>query len=104
MAEASSQTRQLATQKNAVRLNKPVLLGIFGANSAPRAMIRYPGGRIDTVATGDKTRLGQVVAIDEDALHIARNGRTDVLRLPQQGQIASTLRPRSRPSAATNAV
>ncbi|ASM72632.1 MULTISPECIES: hypothetical protein [Roseobacteraceae] len=103
MAEASSQTRQLATQKNAVRLNRPVLLGIFGANAAPRAMIRYPNGHIDTVKTGDKTRLGQVVAIDDDALHIVRNGRTDVLRLPQRGQISSALRPRGRPSASTNA-
>ncbi|MCR8826502.1 hypothetical protein [Pseudosulfitobacter koreensis] len=103
MAEASPQTRQLATQKNAVRLNRPVLLGIFGADSAPRAMIRYPDGRIDTVGTGDTSRLGRVVAIDDDALHIARNGGTDVLRLPQPGQIASTLRPRLRPRGASNA-
>ena len=103
MAEASPQTTQLATQKNAVRLSQPVLLGVFGSNAAPRAMIRYPNGRIDTVKLGDKTRLGQVVAIDDDALHIARNGRAKVLRLPQPGEIVSTLRPHARPSAETNA-
>ncbi|UOA27592.1 hypothetical protein [Pseudosulfitobacter sp. DSM 107133] len=103
MEQASPQTNQLATQKNAVQLSKPVLLGIFGATSAPRAMIRYPNGRIDTVKTGDKTRLGQVVAIDEDAVHIAHNGRAKVLRLPQPGEIVSALRPHARPSAETNA-
>ena len=100
MEKASPQTNQLATQKNAVRLNQPVLLGIFGSTAAPRAMIRYPNGRIDTVRPGDKTRLGQVVAIGED---VARNGRTEVLRLPQPGEIVSSLRPHARPSAETNA-
>ncbi|MBM2291243.1 hypothetical protein JQX09_04955 [Sulfitobacter pseudonitzschiae] len=103
MEKASPQTNQLATQKNAVRLNQPVLLGIFGSTAAPRAMIRYPNGRIDTVRPGDKTRLGQVVAIGEDVLHVARNGRTEVLRLPQPGEIVSSLRPHARPSAETNA-
>ena len=65
------------------KLERTALIGIFGEESAPQALIRQRSGQILKVATGDKVGNQEVAAIGEDHLVLKRGGNTKVLRLPQ---------------------
>ena len=52
-----------------------MLIGVFGPQSAPRALLRLPNGRTETVKVGDRVGSHQVVAIDTARIALARNGR-----------------------------
>lgn len=41
-----------------------MLLGTFGAEAAPSALIQQPDGRVLRVSTGDRTDFGTIIAID----------------------------------------
>ncbi|MCR8550196.1 pilus assembly protein PilP [Salipiger sp. P9] len=83
---AQSQTPQnvaeSATQSAKIPNRGPLLLGIFGTESAPEALIRLPGGRTETVAVGDRVQGQQVVAIDATRIALARGGAAQWLELP----------------------
>ncbi|WP_299023720.1 type II secretion system protein N [uncultured Sulfitobacter sp.] len=70
-----------ATQK--VRLGRIVLLGTFGAASAPSALVRLPRGNTQTVTLGDEIAGGTVEAIDSDRIVLLRMGNTQILTMPQ---------------------
>lgn len=65
-------------------LPRIALLGIFGSDAAPMALVRERSGKIARVAIGDKISIGTVAAIGIDQLVLRRsNGATKTLRLPK---------------------
>ncbi|KIN76694.1 pilus assembly protein PilZ [Sulfitobacter mediterraneus] len=75
------QVAKLATEQ--VRLERTALIGIFGSNAAPGALIRTNRGKFERVAVGDKVAGGIVAAISEDSLVLAKRGKTTLMKLPQ---------------------
>lgn len=67
----------------AVKLNAPALIGVFGNTEARRALILLPRGQTRTVGVGDTLDGGQVAAIGEDQLVLSRRGREKIMRLPR---------------------
>ncbi len=80
-AETPKQVAELATEQ--VNLPRVALIGIFGSEADPRALIRRPNGKIDRVAVGDTAAGGIVTAIGADKVVITQRGDTKVLQLPQ---------------------
>ncbi len=75
------QVEKHATQE--VELPRIALIGVFGSQSAPGALIRSPNGKISRVSVGDKAAGGIVAAIGQDKVVIAKRDGSDVLALPQ---------------------
>lgn len=72
---------QLATQT--VHLDRIALLGIFGTQSAPAALVREADGDTQRVSVGDRVAGGTVTAIGDDRLVLSRATGQKVLRLPK---------------------
>ncbi|WP_269142424.1 pilus assembly protein PilP [Sulfitobacter mediterraneus] len=75
------QVAKLATEQ--VRLDSIAVIGIFGSNAAPGALIRTHRGKIERVAVGDKVAGGVVAAISENAVILNKRGKTTQMKLPQ---------------------
>ena len=58
------------------------LIGVSGAPSERRALVRLPSGRFVTVEVGDRLDGGQVAAIGESSLQYVKQGRTITLEVP----------------------
>ncbi|KAA9009869.1 hypothetical protein [Histidinibacterium aquaticum] len=71
-----------ATEAGKADLGETLLLGLIDAPDGPRAMLRFTDGDIETVAPGTYTREGEVVAIDETQVVIARGDGALVLKMP----------------------
>ena len=76
-----ARVKTLATRQ--ATLGSIALIGTFGLETAPRALIRLPGGDIARVTRGDAIAGGTVLAIDQSRLILSRMGRELVLELPQ---------------------
>ncbi|MFT4783995.1 MAG: hypothetical protein ACI9IV_001738 [Paracoccaceae bacterium] len=74
-----------ATVKDAIRLNKVNLIGIYGSASNRRALVRLSSGRYIKVEVGDRVDGGKVAAIGETELRYEKSGRDVVLKLPKDG-------------------
>lgn len=72
-----------ATIKRAINLNRINLLGVFGTSASRSALVRMPGGRVQTVKVGDRLDGGQVAAIGENTLYYVKGGRNIQLTVPQ---------------------
>ena len=81
----SATVAEEATIASALRLNDLNLIGVYGSSGARRALIRTPTGRFLRVEVGDRLDGGRVAAIGETELSYVKNGRTIVLKLPQEG-------------------
>ncbi|MDF1728145.1 MAG: pilus assembly protein PilZ [Sulfitobacter sp.] len=64
-------------------LDRTALIGIFGSEKAPHALVREGSGEILRVGLGDKVGSRKVAAIGVDHLVLARGSFTKVLRLPK---------------------
>lgn len=71
----------LATQ--AVKLDRTALIGIFGAEQNPRALIRLPMGQTQTVAVGDQLNGGTVTAIGADQLVLSHSSGLKIMHMPR---------------------
>ncbi|SDF39241.1 pilus assembly protein PilZ [Sulfitobacter delicatus] len=71
----------LATEK--ADLSRTALIGIFGSEATPGALIREGGGKISRVKVGDQVAGGVVAAIGEGALVLSSRRGNKVLRLPK---------------------
>ncbi|EDQ03990.1 hypothetical protein DSM14862_01210 [Sulfitobacter indolifex] len=71
----------LATEK--ADLSNTALIGIFGSDSTPGALIREGGGKISRVEVGDQVAGGVVAAIGQGTLVLSSRRGNKVLRLPQ---------------------
>lgn len=74
---------RLATTKNALRLNRTSLIGVYGSSSKRRALVRLASGRYVKVKVGQRVDGGKVAAIGEHELRYVKGGRTIVLRMPK---------------------
>ena len=72
-----------ATQRNALRLHKVNLIGVYGAPSSRRALVRLTNGRYKKVKIGDRLDGGKVAAIGDSELRYVKNGRSVVLKMPK---------------------
>ena len=72
-----------ATIENAIRLNKVNLVGVYGAVSDRRALVRLPSGRYVKVKVGDRVDGGTVAQITESQLLYRKGNRTLALEMPK---------------------
>ena len=64
-------------------LGGPVtLLGTFGSQSDPQALLKLRGGKTATVSRGDRVNGQTVVAIEDGRVALARNGTAHWLDMP----------------------
>ncbi|GGH56776.1 hypothetical protein GVY41_12715 [Frigidibacter albus] len=73
-----------ATISGAISLREINLIGVYGASSNRRALVRLANGRMLRVKIGDRIDGGQVTGIGEGQLTYQKGGRTHVLRMIQQ--------------------
>ncbi len=70
----------LATET--ARLPALALLGVFGSDESPSALLRQPDGTTLRVTTGDAVDRKTVVAIAPDRVILQQGSRTRTLTLP----------------------
>ncbi len=81
---SSASVARTATMKNALNLRKINLIGVYGAKSTRRALVRMSSGRYVKVSVGDRLDGGQVTSISDTRLTYQKGGRhyaLDVLPL-----------------------
>lgn len=71
----------LATKKST--LSRIALIGIFGSDANPSALLREDYGSFARVTIGDSFNGGVVEAIGTDSLILSRGGKTKVMKLPR---------------------
>ncbi|CAM4254726.1 hypothetical protein PARU111607_11230 [Palleronia rufa] len=71
-----------ATQGKILKLNAMNLIGVYGAQSNRRALVRLPNGRFEKVKVGDRINGGRVRAIGQSDLQYIKGGRTYMLAMP----------------------
>ncbi len=72
-----------ATIENAIRLNRINLVGVYGAPSDRRALVRLSSGRYVKVKVGDRVDGGTVRQITDNELYYRKGNRTLSLQVPQ---------------------
>lgn len=80
---SSASVAQQATQRNALKLRRVNLIGVYGSPGNRRALVRLANGRYQKVQVGDRLNGGRVAAIGDTELQYTRNGRNVVLKMPQ---------------------
>lgn len=76
--QTSDHVAALATQT--VRLDRLLLLGTFGTDTALSALVRLPSGETRVIRKGDRLEGREVLAVDAQRALLAPN---TVLRLPE---------------------
>ncbi|MEM9972380.1 MAG: hypothetical protein AAF762_14970, partial [Pseudomonadota bacterium] len=72
-----------ATLEDAIRLNRLNLIGVYGAPSDRRALVRLSSGRYVKVKVGDRVDGGTVSAISASQLQYRKGSRTLSLTVPE---------------------
>jgi type IV pilus biogenesis protein PilP len=76
------QVAQTATQTTNDLNGALILLGTFGSQTDPHALLKLRGGRTKTVTRGDSVNGKTVVAIEDGRVALARNGAAEWLEIP----------------------
>lgn len=71
-----------ATRKNGLPLDEMALIGVFGKETARRALIRHASGRIETVRPGERLGGRTVVSIGLDGIVLKSGSRVQRLEMP----------------------
>jgi hypothetical protein len=77
-----AQVAQEATQTTNDLGGAVTLLGTFGSQSEPHALLKLRGGKTTAVSRGDTIAGQTVVAIEEGRVALARNGIARWLAMP----------------------
>lgn len=72
-----------ATEKNALKLRRVNLIGVYGSPSDRRALVRLANGRYKKVKIGDRLDGGRVAAIGDSELCYVKSGRSVTLKMPR---------------------
>ena len=72
-----------ATEKNAIKLRRVNLIGVYGTSSNRRALVRLANGRYQKVKVGDRLDGGRVAAIGTSELRYVKSGRQVTLTMPR---------------------
>lgn len=86
-----------ATQPRMIDLGEVSVLGVFGSQTEPKALVRMPSGKTIRVETGSETDAGRVAGIDERGIVLEKAGRTRRITMPD-GRLVSSPRPHARAS------
>ena len=78
-----AQVGQLATEPGALVRGRFTLIGTMGTDDLRRALVMTRQGDVVQVGVGDDLGGSRVDAIAPDHLRMNRNGRSQVLRMPQ---------------------
>ena len=78
----SPQTEAAATAPQALPLNETALIGISVDDAGPRAFLRSRAGQIVVAIPGERTALGDLMAIGENFVVLRAWGRDERLELP----------------------
>lgn len=82
--ETNTTVTKLATESGAINLHKRSLIGIVGTAKNRRVLVRYPGGKIDTLTLGDTLKPGKITAISDDAVMIGTSSGQRKLTMPKR--------------------
>lgn len=82
MAGTNKTTASAATTPARLRLGRTLLLGTFGSEDSPAALLRLPSGHTQRAVVGDDTPAGRVTAIAPGAVHVTNGHRAKVLTVP----------------------
>ncbi|MFW2587513.1 amidophosphoribosyltransferase [Sagittula sp. SSi028] len=80
--QTPAQVAKTATTQSNATLDGLILLGTFGSNAAPRAMVRTSKGETVTLKIGDRIGRNPIVAIEDGRLAYAKGGAMQWLRQP----------------------
>lgn len=80
---SSASVAKQATVKNAINLSRVNLIGVYGAPSSRRALVRLENGRYKKVKVGDRIDGGKISAIGDSELRYVKGGRNVVLKMPK---------------------
>ncbi|MBS0125175.1 hypothetical protein [Thetidibacter halocola] len=80
---SSASVAKAATVRNAINLSRVSLIGIYGAPSNRRALVRLPNGKYEKVKPGDRLDGGRVTAIGESNLVYQKGSRAVTLDMPR---------------------
>ena len=72
-----------ATVRNAIKLNRINLIGVYGTPADRRALVRLSSGRYRKIQVGDRIDGGRVSAIGDDELRYQKGSRNLVLKIPK---------------------
>lgn len=73
---------QAATEQASGTLSGLVLLGTFGSDKRPQALVRTSGGDVVKLKVGDRIGKSPIIAIETGRLAFAQNGTTRWLKQP----------------------
>ncbi|MCI5111032.1 MAG: amidophosphoribosyltransferase [Marivita sp.] len=76
------QVAATATQTTNDLGDSVTLLGTFGSQSDPQALLKLRGGKTATVSRGDRVNGQTVVAIEDGRVALARNGTAHWIDMP----------------------
>lgn len=80
--QTATTVARAATEKARFSKSRMSLVGVFGAATARRALVRLPTGRYVKVKAGDRVSGWKVAAIGEASLRITKGSRNQTLRVP----------------------
>lgn len=79
---SSASVARQATIRNAIRLNRLSLVGIYNTGGTRRALMRTRNGRYRRVEVGDRIDGGRVEAIGQNSLQYVKGSRNITMELP----------------------
>ncbi len=79
---SSASVARQATIRNAIRLNRLSLVGIYNTGGTRRALMRTRNGRYRRVEVGDRIDGGRVQAIGQNSLQYVKGSRNITMELP----------------------
>ncbi len=82
-APSGTTVAKAATDRNALRMRRVNLIGVYGKPDSRRALVRLANGRYKKVKVGDRLDGGRVAAIGDDELRLQKRGRSVTLRMPR---------------------
>ena len=80
---SSASVSREATVRNAIKLNRINLIGVYGTPADRRALVRLSSGRYRKIQVGDRIDGGRVSAIGDDELRYQKGSRNLVLKIPK---------------------
>jgi type IV pilus biogenesis protein PilP len=78
---ASASLARSATTRNAVELGETILVGVFGASSSRRAILRLPSGEIRRVKSGESVDGWKVASIGQSSIKLTKSGKSQTLNV-----------------------
>ncbi|WP_425098492.1 hypothetical protein [Tropicibacter sp. S64] len=77
--DTPAKVQDIATTEATLPGSEPMVLGVFGKENAPHALIRLPNGKVTEVQVGSRIGAQQVIAVAADAIVLSNSKR---LRMP----------------------